>query len=233
LTDLLALEKHFFTMETKPDGYVIKFRGGLVPKRSVSCPRERVLEPEELRAIWTAAGTADAGRFGVVLKLCLYSAQRITKILSMQWDHVNLETGEWRIPRLPGEKGVPKILPLPPQAIELIKTQQHLTPYVFYSVRGHGYMWGLSEMKRNFEAELPPGIPHWTHDLRRTARTFLGELDVPPYLSEKILGHSLKGVMAVYDRSISVPQMRAALVKLADYIGTIVDDAVPMMKLAG
>jgi integrase len=231
LVDLQALEKHFLSMKEKPDGYQLRFRGGLVPTRSTPNPRKRTLKPEELRAIWAAAD--DAGRFGVIVKLCLYSAQRVMKILSMQWDHVNLETGEWTIPRTDREKGAPEILPLPPEAIELIKTQVRLTPYVFHSVRGTGHIISLNLYKRDLDARLPK-MPRWTiHDLRRSAKTYMAELDVPFHVSEKILGHELGGVAEIYDRSKLKPQMKAALVTLAGFIETTVGDNTIPMKRAG
>jgi hypothetical protein len=92
LVDLQALEKFFLTMAAVPHDYVMRFRGGLVPRRSKPNPRERTLEPDELSAIWAAAG--DAGRFGVIVKLCLYTAQRLMKVLSMQWEHVNLDNAQ-------------------------------------------------------------------------------------------------------------------------------------------
>jgi integrase len=123
---------------------------------------------------------------------------------------------------------------LPPQAIKLIETQERLTPYVFYSLRGTGYMWGLSELKRDFQAQLPPEMPRWTiHDLRRTARTYMAEKDVPFHVAEKILGHSLKGVAGIYDQSKLVPQMKIALVTLADHIAKVVGENVTQMAQAG
>jgi integrase len=207
----------------------LRFRGGLVPTRSKPNPRKRTLKPEELRAVWTAAG--DAGRFGVIVKLCLYSAQRITKILSMRWNDVDLETGEWTIPRIDGEKGVPEILPLPAAAVELIKTQPRFdNDYVFASVRGNGHIISLNLYKRDLDARLPK-MPRWTiHDLRRSAKTYMAELDVPPYVSEKILGHEPGGVEGIYDQSKLKLPMKSALATLAGFIETIVDDVVPMKK---
>jgi integrase len=176
LNDLTVLEKFYLSTDGVPDDYAMRFRGGLIPKRDKPTQRERTFNPEELRAIWLAAG--EAGRFGVIIKLCLYTAQRITKILSMQWTHVTPETGEWRVPRAVGEKNVPEILPLPPQAVKLIEAQDQLG-YVFPSVRGTGHMIGLSELKRNFQTQLPE-MPQWgMPDFRRSARTYLAELDVP------------------------------------------------------
>jgi integrase len=235
LVDLQALEKFYLSMDSVPDDYAMRFRGGLVPKRSKPNPRERVLEPDELSAVWAAAG--NAGRFGVVIKLCLYTAQRITKILSMQWNHVNLANGQWKIPRAAGEKGVPKVLTLPPAAIALIKTQERLTPYVFHSARGDGHMIGLSELKRDFEAQVRiklPEMPQWgMHDLRRSARTMLSKAKVDFHVAEAILGHKIPGVAGIYQRDDFTEEMAAALVALADHIETIVGANVVPMAQAG
>jgi integrase len=230
LVDLQALEKHFLSMSGVPEGYAMRFRGGLVPTRSKPNPRKRTLKLEELRAVWTAAG--DAGRFGVIVKLCLLSAQRITKILSMKWDDVDLGSGDWTIPRLPGEKGAPEVLPLPPVAIELIETQPKLdNDYVFASVRGNGHIISLNLYKRDLDARLPK-MPRWViHDLRRSAKTYMAELDVPPYVSEKILGHELGGVEGIYDQSKLKLPMKSALATLAGFIETTVA-VVPIERAA-
>ncbi|TMO90727.1 integrase, partial [Pseudoalteromonas sp. S3178] len=38
------------------------------------------------------------------------------------------------------------------------------------------------------------------HDARRSISTLLSELDIPPYVTEKMLGHARRGVMAVYNK---------------------------------
>jgi len=45
------------------------------------------------------------------------------------------------------------------------------------------------------------GISDWsTHDHRRTCKTKMAEMGVMPHVSEKILGHKLSGMLAVYDQ---------------------------------
>jgi integrase len=224
LVDLQALEKFYLTMSQASDTYVTRFRNKLMPRRSKRNLRERTLSPEELRVIWTIAGESD--RFGVVLKILLLSGQRLTKVLSMEWDHLNLNSGEWRIPRAAGEKGVPKLLTLPPPAIELIKTQPQLARYVFSSVRGTGHMLGLSEMKRDFDAKVRvrlPGVERWTlHDLRRTSRTMMSKAKIDFFVAEAVLGHKIPGVAGIYQRDDFTEEMAIALVKLAAHIEAIV-----------
>jgi integrase len=211
LADLQAVEKHYLTMgSVVADDYVQRFRGKTIAKRAPNIKRKRVLSPEELRIIWTLAGGAD--RFGVIMKLLLLSGQRLTKVLSMRWEHLTLGTGEWRIPRVAREKGAPEIL--------------RLSDYVFGSVRGNGYMFSLSPLKREFEAKVRkqlPAIKRWTlHDLRRTHRTLLSKCKVDFFAAESILGHEIKGVAGVYQRDDFMEDIPAALVKLAKRIERIV-----------
>jgi integrase len=220
---------------------VSKIQGNVIEKRYGTESRDRTLKEHELRAIWLAAG--QAGRFGVIVKLALYSLQRISKILEMEWDHINLDTGEWTIPRIrqttkkwiPGENGVPEVLILPPQAIELIRSQLPMRRgrWVFPSVRGNGHMIGLAEMKRDLESRLPK-MARWTvHDLRRSSRTYLSELDVSSDVSERILGHKRPGVLGTYDQAKLEPQMKAALVTLAAYFDKVTGENVMPMAQAG
>ncbi|WP_394130161.1 tyrosine-type recombinase/integrase [Shewanella maritima] len=49
------------------------------------------------------------------------------------------------------------------------------------------------------------------HDLRRIFATKLNDLGIAPYVVEQLLGHSLGGVMAIYNRSNYLPEKHAAL----------------------
>jgi integrase len=213
--DLAVLEKHFMGMGQRPKNYVVQFRGDVLPRVSEKkSERKRHFDDEELSVVWRAAGKA--GRFGVIVKLALYTGQRIMKILTMQWDHVNTVTGEWRIPWEEGEKFVPGRLRLPPAAVELIRSQQRLTPYVFHSVRGTGHMIGIAELKEDFERHvnflwkaLPPkpGDPPRTdmapwviHDLRRTCRTLLSQAKIITIVRAGNKEHEIK---VRIDREIS------------------------------
>ena len=64
-----------------------------------------------------------------------------------------------------------------------------------------------------------PGVEHFTvHDLRRTARTQLAALGIPPHIAEKCLNHKLTGVEGRYDRYNYFDERRAALQQWADLL---------------
>ena len=52
------------------------------------------------------------------------------------------------------------------------------------------------------------------HDLRRTCRSLLAELKVPPHIAERCLNHKLKGVEGIYDRYDYFDELTEALNKL-------------------
>jgi len=74
-------------------------------------------------------------------------------------------------------------------------------------------------MRRLFENEPPllvlPKGRVTPHDLRRTARTIMGEtLQIPPHVAERCLNHSLGRLVTIYDRGDYIDERRAALAKL-------------------
>ncbi|WP_258087377.1 tyrosine-type recombinase/integrase [Xenorhabdus bovienii] len=62
-------------------------------------------------------------------------------------------------------------------------------------------------------------IDDWgMHDLRRTVKTKMSELGVLPHVSEKVLGHKLGGVLAVYDQHEYIKEQIEALELWANHI---------------
>lgn len=56
------------------------------------------------------------------------------------------------------------------------------------------------------------------HDLRRTIDTSLSEIGIPPYIIEKMLGHKLAGVMAVYNKHDYIKDQEKAYLTWYDYL---------------
>lgn len=56
------------------------------------------------------------------------------------------------------------------------------------------------------------------HDFRRTIDTSLSELGIPPYIIEKMLGHKLTGVMAVYNKHDYIKDQEHAYLTWFNYL---------------
>ena len=218
---------------TRHDTYAPPIVKGMRRTEPKQRERERILDDDEIRAVWRAAESS--GTYGALIRLLLLTAQRREKVVSMHWDDVSVD-GEWTIPTDEREKGNAGTLVLPPLAIGVILAMPRLgnNPYVFAG-RGDGPINGFSKSKQRFDAELPK-MPGWTlHDLRRTARSLMSRAGVRPEIAEKVLGHVAGGVQAVYDRHSYRDEKADALARLATLLDGIVhphDKVTPMRKRA-
>ncbi len=218
---------------SRHDNYSVPTVRGMRRQSPAARARGRVLDDDEIRAVWNAAETG--GAFGGVVRLALLTAQRRAKLLTMRW--ADLKDGEWTIPKAPREKHAGGVLKLPKAAQAIIEAQPQIgdNPFVFAG-RGDGPINGMSKAKRRFDATLPKKMPGWTiHDLRRTARSLMSRAGVSSEHAERVLGHAIPGVEGVYDRHAYRDEKGDALRKLAALLDAIAHprpNVVPITKRA-
>jgi integrase len=184
--------------------------------------RERVLSDDEVKIIWNACPPDD---FGKIVKLLLLTGCRREEIGQLKWSEVDLDTGVMTISGTRIKNGRDLQLPLPPAALDILRSAKPAEgrEYVFgrdgRRAGFAGWAWGKLDLdKRIVEARgrAPDG---WVlHDCRRTMRTGLGRLGIPPHIAELCIGHVKGGVEAVYDRHRYQPQIGAALAAWAAHI---------------
>ena len=129
----------------------------------------------------------------------------------------------WTIPAEKREKGNAGVLVLPDLALEIINAQPRFisNPYVFAGQGDHIRSW--SRRKAQFDAQLEGVAPWVLHDLRRTARSLMSRAGVRPDISERVLGHVIKGVEGIYDRHAYTEEKAHALKALAGLIEKIIN----------
>jgi integrase len=122
----------------------------------------------------------------------------------------------------------PHRVPLGSIALEVIETAKPYSAnsdYVFQSSFKKGFSETVRALSRainrhfaemGFEQRFTP------HDLRRTLRTKLAELGEPDHIAERVLGHKLQGVMAIYNRHSYDTEKKAALQKWEDRLKEII-----------
>jgi integrase len=207
---------------TRHDDYVPPIVKGMRRTNPKARARARILNADEIRAVWKAADSS--GGFGALVRLLLLTAQRRDKVVSMRWSDVSID-GVWTIATAAREKGTAGELVLPPIAIDIIREQSHIGDYVFAAARGNGHVSGYSKLKQQFDAKLPAEMDRWTlHDLRRTARSLMSRAGVAGPIAERVLGHAPQGVEAVYDRHSYREEKADALAQLAATIDRIVNE---------
>jgi integrase len=165
-------------------------------------PRDRVLNEEELRAIWNACEDDDSGR---IIKLLLLTGARREEIGSLKWSEISLETGLMTIPGTRTKNHRTLELILPGAAIDILRSVPHQEDrdFVFGRFGGAFSGWSAAKLRLDARIAISAGKPlgAWRlHDLRRTMRTGLGKLGVAPHVAELAINHTRTGVEAIYDR---------------------------------
>lgn len=228
--------------------YIVAFDG--IRKHSTAKSRDRTLDHDEIRTLWTAAEHPAAGQMGAIIRLCLLLGQRKAKVATMKFSDIGTAEidvveesreadgsivkkikkqtfdGCWCIPQAPREKDAGGALILPRAALDIIEAQPRFAgnDHVFpsRSVTGHVHA-GMFSLKESFDKLLPDGFePYRLHDLRRTARSLMSGAKINRDDSERVLGHRVAGkVEGIYDRYAYLVEKGEALKKLADYIAII------------
>jgi integrase len=203
------------------DDYASPIVRGMQRTKPAERRRKRILDNDEIRALWKA--TDDTGTFGAIVKVLLLTGQRRRKVAAMR--RGDIVDGEWRINSTDREKGHAGALRLPQMVLEIIEAQPSIdgNDYVFAVGGGEGHFNSFSQRKEEID-KLLPDVPAWTiHDLRRTARSLMARAGVRPDIAERVLGHAIAGVEGVYDRHEYSEEKADALKRLAALIGTILN----------
>jgi integrase len=167
-------------------------------------PRQRLLTDPELRLIWRAARQAPYPDGPYVLLLLLLGVRR-TELGQAVWGEFDLDHALWTIPpaRMKSDEG--HTVALAPRAVEILCAVPRFASGYVFSARGTRPLNDFGAVKQRLDqriAELGGGIPvePWTlHDARRTFRTGLSSLGIPPHVAELCLAHRQPGLARVYD----------------------------------
>jgi integrase len=184
--------------------------------------RARVLARAEIAAIWRACpdlgNTEIARSYGRAVRFLLVTAQRRGEVTSLR--HGDIIDGRWRQQHNKSDR--PHSLDLPPLARDLVG---HGDPRALvFPGRFGGSLAAFTSLKNQLDEAS--GVAGWVHhDLRRSAASYMQDLEIAPFVIQAILNHSIPGVGQVYLRATLDKQKASALALWADEITRIVSDA--------
>jgi integrase len=188
-------------------------------------PRERVLSDAEIKTLW-AACREDS--FGKIVKLLVFTGARRDEIGGLRWDEVDLDAGTATILGTRTKSHRTLALPLSGPVVGILRSVPRIDGriHVFGRHGGNGFGgWSgsMTDLRLRI-ATIVGKTPDWTlHDLRRTMRSGLGRLGVPPHVAELAIGHSRKGIEATYDKYHYGGEIAAALDKWAAHVMAVVE----------
>lgn len=192
-----------------------------IPNPSSDIPRDRFLNLDEVKQVYGAADLLGYPFTGFI-KLMILTGQRRTEVASMQWADIDLNAGTWLLSSGDTKSARAHLVPLSPQAIDILKATPQFGPYV-WSSDGATHIKGYSKAKLKLDTLLIASgteLKPWRlHDLRRTAATHMVRLGVSESVVGRVLNHAPQGVTAkVYALHSYEPEKRHALTKWANDI---------------
>ncbi|WP_234398834.1 tyrosine-type recombinase/integrase [Pseudoalteromonas sp. T1lg88] len=151
------------------------------------------------------------------LQLIFLTGARQSEVRTAKWEDFNFTDGIWTVPAENSKTNKPIRRPLTDKMKELL---EHLAiaygrsgyivpgaspgkPITTHAINRYcARMWATM----NKEYGTPKFVPH---DARRSVSTILSEHEVLPHVTEKMLGHSMRGVMAIYNKHDWIKEQRA------------------------
>ena len=213
----------------RDEDFVVPIVRGMGRSRTSERTRKRILNDEEIRALWEASELTTLGRFGALVRVLLLTAQRREEVGAMCWSEIKDDI--WTIPGARTKNKRTNDVQLVPEVQTLLASLPALGEYVFGQT-GRSPYGGYSKSKTQLDEGMlkvmrrrDPNakLEHWVlHDLRRTSRTLMSRAGVPSEIAERVVNHVIPGVEGVYNRHDYAAEKRKALQSLATLLQRIV-----------
>jgi integrase len=198
---LAVIRKIMNWYAVRDEDYVVPIVRGMARIKPDERARSRVLNDDELRAVWKTADERNEP-FAAMIQFMLLTAARRSEAAAMTWDEIitDDEVGPcWLLPASRNKVKVELLRQLSKNAQDLLDARPRIEgcPYVF--TYGRKPLSAFSQCKDDFDAAC--GVSDYTlHDLRRTSRTLMSKAGVISDHAEQCLGHLLPGVRKTYNR---------------------------------
>ncbi|MDU7803429.1 MAG: tyrosine-type recombinase/integrase [Serratia marcescens] len=180
--------------------------------------RDRVLTDSEIGQLWCFSNSDElfSSYYSSLLIMLIVFGCRSQEARLSEWKEWDLEQWLWTVPKEHSKSGEKIIRPVP------VRLREFITELNSHNKQS-GYLLGVvkkseavSQTGRNMHKRLNHAEPWTLHDLRRSFATKLNELGIAPHVVEQLLGHTMPGVMAIYNRSQYLPEKLDALNKWID-----------------
>lgn len=194
----------------------------LKSKRKENFPRISEKEmPELLRRIEAYTGTP---RTRLAMKLMALTFVRTSELIEARWDEFDLQGAEWRIPAARMKMKTMHIVPLSPQAVEVLRVLQTMagnSPLLFPGERDHAanmsnntILMALARM--GYRGRMTG------HGFRGVASTILHEQGYQHQIIELQLAHQDRDeVSAAYNHALYLKERRQMMCEWANHLDAL------------
>jgi integrase len=191
-----------------------------LPAGVKSQPRERLLNDDEIGAIWNAA-CAMPEPYGPFIRLLMLSLMRREEVAAMKWSEISPDLTAWACPGSRMKKGAAHIVALSDAAREALGAITRIDGQdLVFSTTGKTPISGFSKVKARLDKASK--VTGWVlHDFRRAGVSHLARLGHSAVLADALLAHkgqALSDVARVYQVHDFADERKAALQAWAAHV---------------
>lgn len=182
-------------------------------RRNRESSRDRFLQAEEMPRFFKSLAEETNDVIRDYILLSLLTGARRANVLSMKWQEVSLNEGEWRIAHT--KNGTPQTIPLSAEALAILKDRSlKANKKAVYVFPGDGETGHLVEPKKGWQRVLErAGITGLRiHDLRRSLGSWQAKTGASLAIIGKSLNHKNAQTTAIYAR-LDLDPIRASVAR--------------------
>lgn len=189
---------------------------------------KRPLRPSQIPAFFSAL-EAYPGYYPTkaVIRLMWWTLCRPKEVIGANWSELDLDEGIWTIPAARMKMRQAHTMPLPKQAVEMLRLLRSVTGVSEYLVPNRSHPKrpaSPSILIKAFDAMGYAG-KFTPHGVRATGRTILGEQGYPRDLLERQLAHRERKLVRAYDQGERLEPRRKIMQAWADYLDGLIAGA--------
>jgi integrase len=212
-----AFVKHMLSVAERR-GLVASNVAKRVPMPSPNNERDRVLNKEEWQRLYEAA----AEHLKPILLVAYHLGPRMSEILKLTWDRVDLQRGFLKLRGVDTKTREPRLVPLTPSvhhALKSLSKVRSLLCHFVFQYEGKP----MRRVKRSFQTAVrEAGIQNFRfHDLRHCAATNLRRAGVDTVTAMRLVGHKSEKMHKRYN-SVSEADLTQAAKRLDSYLSNTV-----------
>lgn len=213
--------------------------------------RDRVLAPSEIADLLAVAGGLGYP-FGAMVRLLVFTGQRLREVAEAKWIEFDLDGALWTIPADRAKNDKAHDVPLAPIVVDMLRSLPRITGSSFvFTTTGKAPVSGFARAKERIDAGLragdlqragpgvsPEDVPErapWVfHDIRRSVATGMASDGVLFEVIERVLNHkgaSASGLRGIYNRHTYLDEKRRALEGWADRLSVIESGGADVIRL--
>ncbi|WGL93767.1 tyrosine-type recombinase/integrase [Arsenophonus nasoniae] len=189
--------------------------------------RDRVLTENELRDVWCLANkelnnTVIESQHRHILLLAILFGCRMIEIRKSTWDEWDFQNWIWTVPKENSKNGREIIRPIPKDIRQWLVNLKAVnnTNLILGKIYNQP---SISTTMGRLWKKLGHTRSWCLHDMRRTLATNMADKGVNIYVIEQLLGHTLPGVMGIYNRSQYMSEKAQALEDWLRYLNTFIE----------